>query len=117
AARRAAGVALPGPFSTRATTSSRYSLAASFIRLPVPTGRGYALRLRLLELFLRHHPLLVKVHEGAALVADDDVGQAVAIDVAGNDLCSDARSVVDQIGHVVDACTLTHQLEPVEHCG
>jgi hypothetical protein len=58
----------------------------------------------------------MQVHERPALVADDDVGEAVAVDVARDDLRADARFVVDEIRNEVDGPVgVARQPEPVEY--
>jgi len=48
------------------------------------------------------------------LVAHDDIGQAVTIDVAGHDLRADAGIPVDEVGDEIDALVrIAHELEPI----
>src|SRR5580765_8542893 len=68
-----------------------------------------------LSFFVRHRLFLVQVNERAFLVANDDIGQAVAIDVAGDDLGADSGVIVDEKRDEVDAAVgIAHELEPIQ---
>ncbi len=56
----------------------------------------------------------LQVEERPLLVAHDHVGQFVEVHVADHDLRANARVVVNQVRHPLDAVALTYELEPVD---
>src|SRR5262249_23712062 len=79
---------------------------------------GQRLGLRLLPLFASHLLRALKVDERALLVADHDVRQSVAVDVACHHLRSDARIVVDEVRDKVDLMVgAANEFEPIQHGG
>src|SRR5438552_4819130 len=60
--------------------------------------------------------LLAQKQHRPALVADDDVGFAVAVGIFGDDLGADAAVGVDQVGFEVRLAGLVaDQFEPIQH--
>src|SRR6478609_7067430 len=59
--------------------------------------------------------LLAQEDEGAALVADDHVGLAVAIEISRHHFTAHAGFVIDQMGDPLSLARIALELEPIEH--
>src|ERR1044071_6681279 len=58
--------------------------------------------LGLFPLFGTHFFLLMQMNESPLFVSDYDIRQPIAVDIGSDDLCADARVVVDQMRNEVD---------------